>query len=323
MFKYKAFISYNKQDSKIAERIGESLLLNNIDVWFDGWYLYAGDSLTDSIAKGITQSNVFILIASHNSMISNWVREELRLALNRRITHQDFRILTVKIDDCALHPMLEDYLWIDFTNARKFKRTINQITSSILQIDQKPARKQHKSNFYLNYLEYNISFTGIRGSNASVSELYNMTVLKEFSSIKKHIYHSGGLVKKEVISESPNLSGSIRVLEKTTAMERLEISFNKTLPKLSKWKFRFKHTITNNFFNDDEFVYYTIESPTKEIKFALKFNDKCLMKNMRVYKRVGQEELLLKSSNAKRSFTYRHVLPELYETFVFRWSWIN
>jgi hypothetical protein len=144
MFEYRAFISHNKKDSQIAQKIGSYLVENHIDVWFDRWSVYAGDSLTDEISKGIIASNVFILLASKNSMASKWVKEELKIALNRRIADQDFRFITIKLDDCSLHPFLKDYLYIDFKNRRKFKHVMNEVITSILQIDKKPRKSQEK-----------------------------------------------------------------------------------------------------------------------------------------------------------------------------------
>jgi len=45
----KAFISHNSKDKSIAQSIGQFLLDQGIDVWFDKWEINAGESLTDKI----------------------------------------------------------------------------------------------------------------------------------------------------------------------------------------------------------------------------------------------------------------------------------
>ncbi|WP_411725612.1 toll/interleukin-1 receptor domain-containing protein [Methyloglobulus sp.] len=264
---YVVFISHNKADKQIAKKLGKHLLARNIDVWFDEWTIYAGDSLTDSIANGISRANVFLLIASENSMTSRWVHEELRIAIQKRMSDRDFKVITIKIDEHPLHPFLSDYLWIDYTNSRNFKSVTNKLVSSILKINQKPIILDIKSKFFINQLHYVIRFHGKRGATAYVSEYYDILALDDIKSIKKHIYHSGGLIEKNFIVESSEISGKLNIIERTTSLERLELCFGKTLPKDSNIKFWFDHTISNNFFNDDEFVYYVVESPTKILHF--------------------------------------------------------
>ena len=318
---YIVFISHNKADKQIAEKLGRYLLARNIDVWFDEWTIYAGDSLTDSIADGISRSNVFLLIASQNSITSRWVREELRIAIQKRIADQDFRVITIKIDEHPLHSFLSDYLWIDCTNPRSFKSATNKLINSILKIEQKPIQLEYRSKFLVNQLRYAISFHGNRGSTAHVSEHYDILALDNLKSVKKQIYHSGGLVDKGFLVESCDTPGKINIIERTTSLERLELCLGKTFPKGSNIKFRFDHTISNNFFNDDEFVYYSVESPTKVLNFQLTFAPDCLVRNMRILKRVAQEEIFLESSNAAQRFSFDVLFPELYSTYVFRWSW--
>lgn len=322
-FAYRAFVSYNKVDSRVAKALSKRLLEHGIDVSLDDWSLHAGDSITDFIAKGITQANLFLLIASVNSMKSRWVREELRIALTKRLTDPDFRLITVRIDDCVLHPFLRDYQWVEIKSPREMNRAISKILAAILQIDLKPTVKDIRSRFYLNSLRYAIRFSGNRGSTASVSEHYDLIPSRPLKSIKKHIYHSGGLVQKEFVPESPGLTGTISVLEKTTAMERVEISFDKTLVAGTTYRFVFRHEIKDNFFNDEEFVYYTVESPTKMLEFDLRFSAECRASRLYVYKRLGQEELLIGSTKSHRRIAFSHYLPSLFDTIVFRWAWIN
>lgn len=319
MFEYRAFISHNKNDSQIAQKIGSYLIENNIDVWFDKWSVYAGDSLTDEISKGINASNIFILLASKNSMSSKWVREELKIALNRRISDQDFRIITIKLDICKLHPFLTDYFYINFMNRRKFKSVMNLLITSILQIKKNPSTDQgHK--FYEN-IKYSIHFSGIRGSKTEVIEVYEMIPLREVEKITKHIYFSGELIKKEVHSLTPLISATINIIEKTTALERFDLLFNPPLKKNVPFIFAFKHVISDNFFNNDEFVYYTIEAETKKVDFSFKFDRVCPVDSFRALKRLGQKEEILKNFNGKYNFNFPLVLPELNEIYTFRWTW--
>lgn len=321
--KFRVFISHNKKDKRIAEKVGGYLLSKNIDVWFDKWDIYAGDSLSDGVADGIVKSNVFLLIASKNSMKSNWVHEELRVALSRRRTAEDFKIITLVIEDCDLHPFLNDYAYIDYKNPRHFNRVMNELVNSILQIPKKPEPTKFKSKFVLDELKYHIHFTEERGATTYVAEGYDITILKNMPSIKKYLYNTGGLLEKRFVPLTPGLSAKINVIEETTAIERIEIIFDKPLIKDKNYKFTFNHLVKGNFPQDDEFFYYNIESETKKVIFSIKFDHICMVKNMRVFQRTGQEEVPIKALRGKRNFNFIDYLPDLYTAYVFRWSWIK
>ncbi len=319
--KYRVFISHNKTDKYIAKKIGNYLLSKNIDVWFDIWDIYAGDSLSDGVADGIMNSNVFLLIASDKSMKSNWVREELRVALSRRRKAKDFKIITLVIEDCELHPFLDDYAYIDFKNHRSFKRVMNELIHSILLIPKKPEVTKFKSRFVLDEFKYNIHFTKKRGAVTYVSEGYDITILENMSSIKKYLYNTGGLLEKRFVPLSKGLSAKINVIEESTAIERIEILFDKPLLKNKNYKFTFNHMVKDNFPQDNEFFYWNIESETKKVTFSIKFDHVCEVKNMRVFQRTGQEEIQINKLMGKRNFNFFDYLPDLNTAYVFRWNW--
>jgi hypothetical protein len=154
-----------------------------------------------------------------------------------------------------------------------------------------------------------------------VTEFYEMIPLKKLEKITKHIYYSGKLIKKEVISLTPPISATIKFLEKTTALERFDILFHPPLEKNVKFNFAFNHAISDNFFNNDEFVYYSIEAETKRVDFSFKFDVNCSVESFRVLRRLGQKEDLIRQFNGSRNFNYSLVLPALNETYYFRWTW--
>ena len=66
-----AFLSHSSADKVLVEDLATSLGRNN--VFFDKWNLDEG-LLPSEIAKGVKDSNWFIIIASKNSMESRWVK---------------------------------------------------------------------------------------------------------------------------------------------------------------------------------------------------------------------------------------------------------
>lgn len=113
-----AFISHNKADKDFARQIGVFLCRNGTDVWFDEWDMFAGDPIIDSIEQGLDRSDIFVLVISPASLQSNWVREEIRAALMRKIQRGTIRViplLKARVD--RLPPFIEGLKYINFRDA--------------------------------------------------------------------------------------------------------------------------------------------------------------------------------------------------------------
>ena len=80
----KIFISHSSEDKPFVEKV-----INEIGydwVIFDKYSFEAGQSLTDSIRKGIEDCDIFVLLISQHSIGSMWVQEELNLIAPLMIT---------------------------------------------------------------------------------------------------------------------------------------------------------------------------------------------------------------------------------------------
>jgi len=131
----RVFISHSSRDEAIAAKLANALAP---DAWVDKMDLDAGQMLPKSIAEGIQASKWFVLIASHHSMNSRWVRYELNLFLIHWIEQADCTILVVRIDDCTVHPELKPFLRLDYPNRvdealREAVRTIRGSDSGALK----------------------------------------------------------------------------------------------------------------------------------------------------------------------------------------------
>ncbi|MCK5344534.1 MAG: TIR domain-containing protein [Candidatus Heimdallarchaeota archaeon] len=110
----KCFLSYNSADKTVAIQIGRRLLDKGIDVWLDKWEILAGESITSKIEEGIDNATAFIILMSRNSMKSKWVREELRIAIQRRFERPKFSLIPILLEDCNIPGFLRDYSYIDW-----------------------------------------------------------------------------------------------------------------------------------------------------------------------------------------------------------------
>ncbi len=110
----KVFISYSHNDHDFVERLSNDLLKNGFFVWWDEWEINVGDSLISKIEDGISCSSNLVIVLSHNSVDSPWVREELKAALIMQLEEKRVIVLPALIDDCTIPLFLKDKKYADF-----------------------------------------------------------------------------------------------------------------------------------------------------------------------------------------------------------------
>jgi len=78
----KVFLSHNSNDKEIVRRLNDDIQKAGIQTWFDEAELLPGDYLINKIDKAISQKcKVLIVCLTKNSISSDWVRTEIRWAL--------------------------------------------------------------------------------------------------------------------------------------------------------------------------------------------------------------------------------------------------
>jgi hypothetical protein len=110
-----AFISYSTQDRVRATQLAVALTQGaKHQVFLDHWQLQPGDRLRDRLATSIGKSGTLVLLVSRASLASQWVKEEIDLAVRRTQEDPRFRIIPVLLDDLELPPHLADLVRIDW-----------------------------------------------------------------------------------------------------------------------------------------------------------------------------------------------------------------
>ena len=92
----KIFLSYSRKQLEFAQRIHSELKEHNI--WIDIFEVEAGDEIIESVSKALEDSHIFIIILSKDSLKSNWVSNELRIAITKRIEDSNYRVIPVLFD---------------------------------------------------------------------------------------------------------------------------------------------------------------------------------------------------------------------------------
>ncbi len=96
---YDVFISYSYDDKSVAEAIVSNLEGKGIKCWIAPQNITPGLSWAEAIVKGIDSSKIMVLIFSSNVLNSDFVKNELNLASNKKMPIIPFRIEDILPED--------------------------------------------------------------------------------------------------------------------------------------------------------------------------------------------------------------------------------
>jgi hypothetical protein len=111
----KIFISHSSKDKDFVDKLIAELEHLKLDFWYDKWEIKTGDSILDKLSDGLSKADGVLIVLSENSIKSNWVKEELKIALNKRISNEKIKILPIRIDNCDIPIFLSDTRYADFS----------------------------------------------------------------------------------------------------------------------------------------------------------------------------------------------------------------
>ena len=112
--KPRVFVSHTSKDKPFVEQFAWDLRQFGIDVWYDEWEIAVGDSIVEKVFAGLDASDTLIVVLSPASVTSRWVNEELSVALMRRLSEANIRIVPVLIETCEIPTALRHIRYADF-----------------------------------------------------------------------------------------------------------------------------------------------------------------------------------------------------------------
>src|SRR5690349_18768181 len=74
------FISHSSKNDDVVKRLREVLELEGFLTWVDSRELSGGDILSDTLTEQIKTASSFMILLSIDSLSSEWVQKELKLA---------------------------------------------------------------------------------------------------------------------------------------------------------------------------------------------------------------------------------------------------
>ncbi len=134
----KVFISHASEDKEFVLDFASRLRKRGIDAWLDRWEILPGDSFVDKIFdEGLGHAKAVIVIISRHSATKPWVREELNVAVVRKINNVS-KLIPVVIDDCSVPSCLQGTLWEKIGDLKNYEPNLDRIVLSIFGESDKP-----------------------------------------------------------------------------------------------------------------------------------------------------------------------------------------
>lgn len=108
------FISYSREDIKIAKGLCEVLRQNGVDYWIDDNDIHGSANFLSEITKNLKQCKAVIFVASANSAASEWTQKELLFAIKHSKDIIPYKIGEFSFDDNdELDFVFSNVQWVD------------------------------------------------------------------------------------------------------------------------------------------------------------------------------------------------------------------
>ncbi|HXQ72866.1 MAG TPA: toll/interleukin-1 receptor domain-containing protein [Pyrinomonadaceae bacterium] len=121
------FISHNVANKADARLLASALARRGSNVWFDEWNIRPGESIAAGIESGLAGSDIFVLIWSANAARSNWVGNEIRAYLHRRVADATLRIVPLMLDETPLPLLVADHLGFKIAAPEDFDHVAQEL----------------------------------------------------------------------------------------------------------------------------------------------------------------------------------------------------
>lgn len=149
------FLSHNSADKPFVRKLAADLRRNGFYAWVDEAEIKLGDSLIDKIEEGIETTDFLGVVLSQNSINSEWVKREVRVALTQEIHGKKVKVLPILLEQVDIPAFLSDKKYADFTLEEKYKDSLRLIIDRLAEpIDEnKSVFSSSEVRFYIEQLE--------------------------------------------------------------------------------------------------------------------------------------------------------------------------
>jgi len=168
------FICYSRNDESFVEQLARKLKDQGVPVWLDKWDIPSGSDWDLTIDNALNNCVHFLIILSPNSVKSNEVRSELRIALD-----ENKHIVPVLYRLCRIPRQLRLIQYIDFTSHSPDDLYV--LSEVLVALGMAEGSLPRPAEITIPKVEIPVSVTSVANENIieSGSEVSNMQTLAE------------------------------------------------------------------------------------------------------------------------------------------------
>jgi len=121
------FLCHSAKDKDFAHRLATDLNARGIGVWIDEAEMRIGDSLIGKIEEAIDQVDCLGVVLSPDSVSSEWVLKEVRIALHTEFAGKRLIVIPLLYRNCELPSFLLDKACVDFRNPSNYGAAVQEV----------------------------------------------------------------------------------------------------------------------------------------------------------------------------------------------------
>lgn len=126
------FLSHSHADKPFARRLAADLIRHGVRVWIDEAEIEVGDSLIAKIRAGLDEMDYVGAILSPDAVHSQWVQEELDVAMNQQIGARRVKVLPLVCRRCDIPGFLVGKLYLDMSTAEQYDANLPRLLRRLL-----------------------------------------------------------------------------------------------------------------------------------------------------------------------------------------------
>jgi WD40 repeat protein/energy-coupling factor transporter ATP-binding protein EcfA2 len=141
---YDVFLSHNSADKISVEALARRLRdESGLQPWLDTWQLIPGKPWQEALEQALSQSRTCAIFIGPDGF-GAWHREEMRVALDARVSDPEFRVIPVLLPDAnmpergSLPPFLTRHTWVDFRPGLDDAHAFHSLISGIKGVAPDP-----------------------------------------------------------------------------------------------------------------------------------------------------------------------------------------
>lgn len=149
-YKYDIFISYNSKDRDIVEIFVKALPKLQLSPFLDLWDLTPGKPWQEELESALSRSKHIAIFIGKDGL-GRWQNEEMRVALEHSLKHNDVTVIPILLPDADINSVpafLSRLTWVDFREGvddfREYRKFLSSLGIEEKEISESNLFKENK-----------------------------------------------------------------------------------------------------------------------------------------------------------------------------------